>query len=159
LAEVLDEVLRRGDEAEVLELAPRIVRVVEPRDALRERDLLALEVVEVALDRHVEHAAHRRGAGVEVDQDRRRGARQTERKVHRKRGLADSALAGGDRYNAAHWRAAYPKRLNGLGRLARALPRAPAKGVLAISGRACAHLRRSSKRRSNRGRPTDESRA
>src|SRR5436190_3228884 len=71
-------------------------------------------MVEVALDRHVEHAAHRRGAGVEVDQDRRSGACQAEREVHGEGGLADSSLAGGDRYNAAHWRAAYPKRVAGL---------------------------------------------
>jgi hypothetical protein len=75
----------------------RIDAVVECGQAVRQRLAAAEEVVEVALDRHVDRVADRGSARVEVDENRPSVTRKREREVDRERRFADAAFAGRDR--------------------------------------------------------------
>jgi hypothetical protein len=100
IPQLVDEVLRTGDESELAVMPAAVEGGVETRDALGERRALAVEVIEVLVDRGRDRAPHRGGAGVEIDQDRRREPRQCQGEIDRERRLADSTFAGRDGYDS-----------------------------------------------------------
>jgi len=102
IGELLDGVLRRGDEGEVLEVPVGVELFRESGEAALERFSLPEEVIEVALDRGIHGVADRRRAGVEVDEHGRGHAREGQGKVERKGALADAALPGRDRDDPAN---------------------------------------------------------